>query len=269
MLSRSTMAAAFSTLFLFLCFFFSAGLTRCRAQSETDGSGVSAPSFKSIAIKTDNSGIRSETIKMEPGQLTVTNETLGMLIQAAYKLDKNQISGAPTWLNARRYDIVASLDNPRSDEAQMNGALEPETDRQSLRALLSDRFKLSVHRETRLVPVFALVVIEGGPKLQESAPIYADSDLRVINVEQDRIVGRQVPIRTLARILSEQLGRPILDATGLRGHYDVSFEWRAESNSRMAALSSALQDQLGLKLELRQVPQEFLVIDHVEAPAED
>jgi len=202
---------------------------------------------------------------MEPGRLTVTNETLGRLIQAAYKIDDNQISGAPTWLNAQYYDIVASLENPRSGEA---ATVEPESaNAECLRGVLSDRFKLAVHRETRLVPVYALMVVEGGTKLQEPASTDAGPDLRVIRVEPGRIAGREVPVPTLAKILSEQLDHPVLDGTGLRGHYEVTFEWQA--NSPMAAVSKALQDQLGLKLELEQVPKEFLVIDHVETPSED
>ena len=247
---------------LFLCsFFFSAGRTQCRAQSEADGARV-----KAIAIETDNSGERWHTIHTEPGQLTVTNETLGILIREAYKLDGNQISGAPTWLSAQHYDIVASFDNPRSEAA----AFDPETDNgQYLRAVLSDRFKLATHRETRLVPVYALKVVEGGAKLQAPASTNADSDLRVIHVQPGRIAGREVPVRTLANLLSEQLDHPVLDETGLRGHYEITFEWPADSNSPMPAVSTALQDQLGLKLQLERVPREFLVIDHVETPSEN
>lgn len=262
MSSRHPTAVACVASFLF-SFIFSVGATPCRAQSEAYASRVTAPCFTSIALKTDHSGMRWHTIGMEPGQLTVTNETLGRLIQAAYKLDDNQISGAPTWLNARYYDIIANLENPRSEETAMVG---PESEHaECLRAILSDRFKLTVHRETRMVPVYALMVVENGAKLQEPASTYAGSDLRVIHVESGRITGREVPVRTLAKILSQQLDRPVLDETGLRGHYDVRFEWQA--NSPMAAVSKALEHQLGLKLELEQVPKEFLVIDHVETPS--
>lgn len=156
MSSRNGSTVAFLASFT-LFFSFSVGATRCRAQSETDGSQANAPSFKSIAIKTDNSGIRSHAINLGPGQLTVTNVTLGVLIQNAYKLEDNQISAAPPWLNTQPYDIVASLDRPPSEEAPTN----------ELRALLSDCFKLAVHRETRLVPVYALRVAEGGAKFVE------------------------------------------------------------------------------------------------------
>lgn len=257
MSSRNGSTVAFLASFT-LFFSFSVGATRCRAQSETDGSQANAPSFKSIAIKTDNSGIRSHAINLGPGQLTVTNVTLGVLIQNAYKLEDNQISAAPPWLNTQPYDIVASLDRPPSEEAPTN----------ELRALLSDCFKLAVHRETRLVPVYALRVAEGGAKFVE--PVTTDaSDLRVIHVERGRIAGREVPVSTLAKILSEELDHPVLDETGLRGHYEVTLEWQADSNSPVEAVSEALEDQLGLKLELEQVPKEFLIIDHVESPSEN
>ena len=260
MSSRRGTTVVCLALFLF-CFLFSATLTRCQAQSDTAGARLTA-----IAIQADNSGVPSHHIHIGPGQLTVTNETLGMLIREAYKLDGDQISGAPAWLSGQHYDIAASFDNPRPEAP----AVESETDgTEYLRAVLSDRFKLAAHRETRLITVYALKVVEGGAKLQEPASPSADSDLRVIHVQPGRIVGREVPVQTLANLLSGQLDHPVLDETGLRGHYQIAFEWEADPSSPMPALSQALQDQLGLKLELERVPREFLVIDHVETPSDN
>jgi uncharacterized protein (TIGR03435 family) len=111
-----------------------------------------------------------------------------------------------------------------------------------LLALLSDRFKLAVHRETKPIPVYELIRAEDGPNLQESAPAYADSNARVIEVESGRITGREVPIATLVRIFSEQLGRPVLDKTGLPSHYDVTLQWQINSKFPGPAISAALKD---------------------------
>jgi uncharacterized protein (TIGR03435 family) len=134
-----------------------------------------------------------------------------------------------------------------------------------LQGVLSDYFKLAVHRETRLIPVYELTVGDGS-KLRESTPDYEDSRLRVIQVEKGRIEGREVPIATLAKILSEELGRPVLDETQLTNHYDVTLLWQVAPDSSEPAILNAVRDQLGLKLKPQLMPKEFLVIDHVEMP---
>ena len=127
-----------------------------------------------------------------------------------------------------------------------------------LQGLLSDYFKLAVHRETRLIQVYELAVGDGS-KLRESAPNYEDSPLRVIQVEEGRIVGREVPIATLARILSEELGRPVLDKTQLPCHYDVTLQWQTAAESSEPAILTAIQEQLGLKLVPTQLMFEDLI----------
>jgi uncharacterized protein (TIGR03435 family) len=167
-----------------------------------------------------------------------------------------------TWLNSHRYDIDAKVDNSAAGEGEL--ARE-----RMLQALLSNRFKLAAHRETRLIPVYELVIAGDGPKLRETAPDNADSAPRVIQVESGRIMGREVPIATLARILSEQLGRPVPDETRLSYHYDVTLQWPSSPDSSEPTILTAIQDQLGLKLVPQLIPKEFLVIDHVEMPSAD
>jgi uncharacterized protein (TIGR03435 family) len=133
-------------------------------------------------------------------------------------------------------------------------------------AVLSKYFKLAVHRETRLIPVYELVIAGDGPKLRESDSSHDDAVLRVIQVENGRIMGREVPIATLARILSDELGRPVLDSTKLSSHYDVTLQWPTAPDSLQPAILTEIQDQLGLKLVPQLMPKDFLVIDHVEMP---
>jgi uncharacterized protein (TIGR03435 family) len=181
--------------------------------------------------------------------------TLEDLIAAAYEVHEDQIVGAPSWLNPHgpRYDIRAKADNPGAGGGGQR----------ILQGLLSDYF-MAVHRETRLIPVYELTVRDGS-KLRESAPDY-NSDLCVIQVEKGRIVDREVPIATLAKILSEELGRPVLDETQLTCHHDVTLLWQVAPGSSEAAIPDAVQDQLGLNLKPQLMPKEFLVIDHVEMP---
>ena len=217
------------------------------------------PLYKTVSIKPTKSGIHADRIfgvKGESNEFTGTNLSTRELIQDAYHVNEDQIVGVPSWLNSERYDIEAKADNP----AARGG------DKRILQGLLSDYFKLAVHRETRLIPAYELVIAGDGPKLRESDSSHDDSALRVIQVENGRIMGREVPIATLATILSDQLGRPILDSTKLSSHYDVTLQWPTAPDSSQSAVLTAIQEQLGLKLVPQLIPKEFLVIDHVEMP---
>ena len=239
--------------------FFSAA-TQTHAQTQNENANATAPLYKTVFIKPTKSSIDADRgVKVGPDELTATNLSTQELIQHAYDVQDDQIVGAPSWLNSKRYDIEAKADNTAVGE---DSESLPES------GLLSKYFKLAVHRETRLIPVYELVIAGDSPKVRESDSSHDDSALRVIQVENGRIVGREVPIATLARILSDQLGRPVLDSTKLSSHYDVTLQWPTapDSNPQLAILT-AIQDQLGLKLVPQLMPKEFLVIDHVEMPA--
>ena len=252
------------------------------AQSSAENKPAGAPSYATVSIKPDKSGSQWQTIRLGPGELTVTNETLQMLIRHAYQVEFDQIHGGPDWLNTDRYDVQAKVDKSTLEDLKNIGReqTDPEQPRM-LQTLLADRFKLVVHSDTRAVPVYDLVLAENGPKLQQSLPGDAEAQGRVIQVGDGHITGREVPIATLASLLSEQLGHTVVDKTGLTNHYDVTLEWPASGDvqqgtedsssieSSKAAIFSALQDELGLKLEPHESPMETLVIDHVERPAQN
>jgi uncharacterized protein (TIGR03435 family) len=241
-------------------FVFFSVATQTPAQSQDENANATAPLYKTASIKLSKSNIHAGgTTKSGPDELTATNEPPQALIEDAYDVQDDQIVGAPNWLNSKRYDIEAKADNPAAGEGGPGGE-------RILQALLSDRFKLAVHRETRLIPVYELVIAGDGPKLRESDSNHDDYALRVIQVESGRIMGREVPIATLARILSDELGRPVLDNTKLSSHYDVTLQWPTDPDASQPAILTAIQEQLGLKLVPQLMPKEFLVIDHVEMP---
>jgi len=239
-------------------FVFWSHATQTRAQSQNENASATAPLFKTVSIKPSNSPVVGGDTKVGPDELSAPNAALQGLIRHAYDVHDDQILGAPSWLNSKRYDIEAKADKPVEGE-DPGRLLES--------GLLSKYFQLAVHRETRLIPVYELVVAGDGPKLRESVPAEADSALRVIQFENGRIVGREVPIATLARILSDELGRPVLDNTKLSSHYDVTLQWPPDPDASQPAILTAIQEQLGLKLVPQLMPKEFLVIDHVEMPA--
>jgi uncharacterized protein (TIGR03435 family) len=251
------------------------------AQSSAEGTAAGVPSYSNVSIKPDKSGLQWQTVRLGTGELTVKNETLQMLIRHAYQVEADQIHGGPNWVDAARYDIEAKMEKTAAEGLQQLGPDQGELEqRRLLQALLADRFKLVVHRDTRAVPVYDLVLAENGPKLQQSLPGDAEAQGRVIQVGNGHITGREVPIATLASLLSEQLGHTVVDKTGLTNHYDVTLEWptsvdrqQATENGSSAENSkegivAAVEEQLGLKLELHQAPMEILVIDHVEKPLE-
>jgi uncharacterized protein (TIGR03435 family) len=194
------------------------------------------------------------------------------LIVYAYSLKPYQISGAAAWISNDRFDI----------QAKAGGEAEPskEQTREMVQSLLAGRFHLSFHRARRDIPVYALGVAKKGPKLKESgAP---ESFVRFIS--QRRPVLQLAVIKGTIAQLAELLsmysvsfridgppGRPIVDRTGLTGQYDFTLTWIPDDQipppgSDVLTLSSALQEQLGLRLEPANAPIETLVIDHAEKP---
>lgn len=244
-------------------FVFFSVATQTRAQSQDENANATAPLYNTVSIKPSKSGIHADVllggeVGLGPDKLTATNASPQVIIEHAYEVEDDQIVGAPSWLNSKRYDIEVKADSPVAGE---DGGRLLES------AVLSKYFKLAAHRETRLIPVYELVIAGDGPKLRESDSSHDDSVLRVIQVENGRIMGREVPIATLARILSDELGRPVLDSTKLSSHYDVTLQWRTAPDSPQPAILTAIQEQLGLKLVPQLMPKDFLVIDHVEMPA--
>lgn len=191
------------------------------------------------------------------------------------------------------------MDRAAADELRKLAADQGRTIRQRmLQALLAERFKLLAHRETKELPVYALVVAKNGPKFEEAKPgdRYPDGikapDGRpgagMMFTNRGQVTGQGLPIANLVRQLSLELGRTVVDTTGLTGTYDFTLKWtpdesqgrmfkRAEggqqrtdpapsSESSGPSIFTALQEQLGLKLEAQKGPVEILVIDYVERP---
>jgi bla regulator protein BlaR1 len=252
----------------------------------------SGPSFEVASIKPTKSGDDKTSILFPPSGFTATSVTLQMLIRAAYGVEDSRISGAPSWLNSEYYDVDARVDSSGADEVRKPSEDQLKVERQRLlQTLLADRFKLTVHREAKVLPNYALVIAENGPKLQEAKPgdTYGDGlkgvdglpagphfmDLR----RGGEFKAQAEPVALLARILSRVLGSSVLDKTGLTGDYDFKLKWTPDaslapsykgtnsSESSGPSIFTALQEQLGLKLVTEQGPVEVLVIDHAEQPS--
>ena len=224
-----------------------------RAQS------AARPEFDVASIKPNTSEGRGSSTRPGPTEVFLENASLRKCIALAYNVSEareNAIS-APDWLNFERYDIAAKYPaGTPLDEARV-----------MLQNLLADRFKLKVHREAKEVPVYALVAAKNGPKLAESAPGIQGS----IGMSNGHLSGKGVPLAALADRLSGavfQLGRPVLDRTGISGLYDFTLDWMPDiaegGNDSAPSLFTALQEQLGLRLEPQKGSVEVLVVDSME-----
>ena len=220
----------------------------------------------------------------DPTQFTATNMTLFAIVTHAYDVPGFRLS-APSWLSSERFNIVAKVP-PGATSDQF---------RVMLQTLLVDRFNLVAHRETRQAPVYALVIDRGGLKMKasaQSAPVDASQGTpamgkdgfpiippgwkglwRNFNHDHFLIQARQQTTADLAELLSEQLDRPVTDATGLQATYDYTLEFApTEPNAAPPADDSESGDsvsiftalkRLGLKLEPRKAPVEMVVMDSI------
>jgi uncharacterized protein (TIGR03435 family) len=251
------------------------------------------PSFEVASIKANHSGLPFVNFGMPPGgQFTATNAPLREVIRVAYSpLPDFLIVGAPDWIRTERFDIVAKAEgNPERAQLFL-----------MIRTLLADRVKLAVHREMRELPIYALVRAkpEGplGPRLRPAAAdcvaLMAAAQKGTPLPPANRILcgsrsrGGTLAIggMTMDQIalgLWPQLGRVVVDRTGLQGSFDLDLDFAPEApaaastgasdaspQSDAPSIFTAVQEQLGLKLESTKGPVEVLVIDRVERPTED
>ncbi|HEX3942052.1 MAG TPA: TIGR03435 family protein [Acidobacteriaceae bacterium] len=212
-----------------------------------------------------------------------TCASLHLLIRYAYGINADdRIVGEPDWAKtAPYYGIEAKVDP--ADVAAV------QQDRHQLvlmlQSVLEDRFQLKVHHETRELPVYALVIAKGGSKLKEGAagdaadpppvPVGTkDVPGLMLMRKRGKIQAWHSPVSNLLSFLSPELGRSVVDQTGLTGNYNFALQWTPEMQNGAAAaedsgpsLFTALQEQLGLRLESTTAPMDVLVIDHVERPS--
>jgi uncharacterized protein (TIGR03435 family) len=251
--------------------------------AQSPGAAAAHPQFEVTSIKPNTSA--TGTMKFpfpSGGRFTATNLTLKILISFAYKVQGFEVSGGPGWIGSDRYDVTARA-------ADTNIGVEQY--RLMLQALLADRFKLAVHRETKEMPVYALLPGKGGPRLPEADPkgcvTSGQSSLPACGgffTGPSSLDGRKMAMPQFVDALSIVLGRRVIDKTGFTGTFDIHLEFSPEGtaldrrgpgdagspvnagnpDTSRPSIFTAVQEQLGLKLESQKAPAEVLVIDHVE-----
>ncbi len=257
------------------------------------------PEFEVASIKLNTSGTRMVRISgVGTRRLSATNASLRMLITIAYGVKNFQVSGGGSSIDSDRYDIEAKAPADNTTRAQSMLMMQ---------AMLEDRFRLKVHRETKEMPVYALVPGKGGLKIPEfdaascreftsdaappppgqRPPLYCGNFLMGPNT----FYGARIGMAQLVDGLSNLLGRPVLDKTGYTGAFNVHLEFSRDGLANFGingaaapgpplegappvdatdgTIFTALQEQLGLRLESQKGPAEVLVIDHAEKASEN
>jgi uncharacterized protein (TIGR03435 family) len=218
-------------------------------------------SFEAASVKVTPPGAAGMT-SISPygtGRFTATNVTLQLLLELAFEVSDADIVGAPGWLESQRYDISVKA----SGDAKLTYAAL----KAPLQALLKERFRLEAHRGSKETAGYVLVAARGAAKLKESTGKASQPAILPNGLQ-----GTGVAMTTLAGMLARVVRRPVVDKTGITGLYEIKLRYAAENagDTSLPSVFTALQEQVGLKLEPQKVTVETLVIDRVERiPAEN
>jgi uncharacterized protein (TIGR03435 family) len=257
-------------------------------------------SFEVASIKVNKSGGGNGMLRMLPGgRVSAQNFPVRFLITYAYQLANFQVVGGPSWLMTDGYDVVAKVEGNPAPVVPGTGQVDPQ--QLAMRNLLTDRFKLTFHRESREMDVFALVMAKPGgapgPKLTRakfdcaaavaelqrtgkapSPPAAIDGPVCSIMGGPGRFQFGGLNSAVIAQTLGQLSGRYVVDRTGLSGAWDFDLTFAIEgrggpdqpaADPNAPSLFTAIQEQLGLKLEPTKAPVDVLVIDRIERPTED
>jgi uncharacterized protein (TIGR03435 family) len=232
------------------------------------------PAFEVASIKANKTAPNNSEIHFDPGRLTAENVPASFLIIWAYHVRMFQLSGGPGWINSEKFDIAAKLEGGASSQQVLL----------MMQTLLEERFKLRLHRETKEHSVYTLVPAKSGIKLRAST-----ADCEALAREDPpgqpsrrqcgawfrgstQFTGTKISMTEFVEDLANLLERPVVDKTGFTENFDVTLQWTPDeqppenSDAPSPAIFTALQEQLGLKLESGKSPVETLVIDHIEKP---
>jgi uncharacterized protein (TIGR03435 family) len=233
---------------------------RLGAQTGPAAATFDVASIKSSRTSANREGGRRERIEAAPGSLIMGNVRFQTAVRWAYHVQEYQVMG-PGWIGEERYDIVAKA-----------GAPVPEADlRRMLQTLLAERFQLVVHRQTKEMSAYVVTVGKNGHKLQEST---SEGAMDVKPAGPMVATVQRADLDELASMLSQPLRAPVVNMTGLKGRYDFKVDMAPYITPEVTSAKSpmeligvgitAMQEQLGLKMESKRVPVDLVIIDRAE-----
>lgn len=224
--------------------------------------------FSVTSVKPSGPG-QSVVIQTNADNFLLKGFSLRFVILYAYNIQDYQLDGAPSWIDSARYDIAGKIDvssDPAANDTKTSPTKMPEVLLQErLQALLADRFQLKVHQSTKEGSVYGLVVSKGGPKL---TPAGSESGF---STGYGKLIAKALTMPELATLLCGAVMRPVYDKTGLTGKYQFELNWsptdKDQPDATLPSIYTAIQEQLGLKLEAQHGPIEAYVVDHIEKPS--
>jgi uncharacterized protein (TIGR03435 family) len=250
------------------------------------------PSYELVSIHKSQDGVGAPGIHENPDGLTAGATSLRSLIGEAYGFSLGQLSdqelvGAPGWAKTQLFDIHAKVDSedvPKLKElskaetmmvsVQQIVSRTPTFRMVMLQRLLADRFQLKVHYEKREMPLYEMTVAKGGIRMKVAHP--ADPEHGSMSMQNGKLVGENVPMAFIPVMFALELERPVEDKSSAGGNFDFELRWtrmgEPEGNSEDASapsLFTAVQEQLGLKLQPGKGPVWVIVVDHAEMPSEN
>ena len=240
---------------------------------------VTLPVYDVVSIKPNDSGSGSSHINAYDTTFQATNISLDWLLVNAYGVLDNNVYGLPKWADKARWDINAKVvdPGPKMPEGSLSQDDYTARYRYKILAMLTDRFHVKAHTETRVLPTYELVLLPGQQRFTRSTP---DEDSQSGTRSRSRnLTATAITLKAMAEYLARQVGRPVEDKTGLDGKYDFHLQWSSDdlaeaakdtgATDRPPVIYTALQEQLGLKLVSGKGPVEVLVVDSVEPPVVD
>lgn len=217
--------------------------------------------FDVASVKPGDPADPSSSARSSPGRMEFRNATLKTLVRSAYGLNEFELAGGPGWAATAPFNVDAKFP-PGSTRQQTS---------EMMQNLLADRFKLQIRRETRTMKEYALVLAKAGPRLQPSSP----EDKNGTSQGPRMIRAKATPVAIFARMLISAVGAPVIDRTGVTGLYNFDLHFAplegtpTEADAQLPFIFTAIESQLGLKLETITGPVEVVIIDHAEKPTEN
>jgi uncharacterized protein (TIGR03435 family) len=235
------------------------------------------PGYDIVSVKPNTTGSGNMSYNTTENGFITKNISLRMLIGYAFEIRGDLIEGLNGPVASTHYDIQAKVSDP---DPEVMKKITNDEQREMLLPVLADRFRLRTHRETKVLPIYELVLAKDGSKLKplpaSDTPEKGAEGLGrgETNWGSTRLIGHAIPMSTVTHTLSQILKRTVSDKTGLAGEYDVMLRWTpdtasASDDQTMGSIFTALQEQLGLRLRPAKGPVETLVVDHVQMPSEN
>ena len=236
------------------------------------------PAYDVVSVKANKTGSGNTSVHINADRYLASNISLKSLLVDAYDLETDDlIYGLPVWAASAHFDVEGKMDEETIAKVKSAPMLEGrEMRRRMLQTLLADRFRLTAHHETRELAIYALVVGRGS-----KVKIAAADDVRNggFSSSNHALTANGIGMASLAAFLAGRLHRNVEDRTGLKGEYDFKLEWAPDEAagesasltgaSPLPSLFTAMQEQLGLKLESTKGPVDVIVVDRIEQPTEN